>query len=113
MQLRAILRNHCADNFPIGGVKRKCPCGDDELRTSILVQPTSPDSQPWGFIPFEVGIVSAEEQGFQAGRSCCRPMTVAELERVYAAPPVENWSRIQFLLGHVSASPLAFFNTSF
>src|SRR5215472_1684889 len=24
------------------------------------------DSQPWGFIPLEIGIVSAEEQGFQA-----------------------------------------------
>src|ERR1035437_1765445 len=33
---------------------------------TIRAQPSSPDSQPWGFIPLEIGIVSAEEQGLQA-----------------------------------------------
>src|SRR5450759_2971374 len=33
---------------------------------TIRAQPASPHSQPWGFIPLEIGIVSAEEQGLQA-----------------------------------------------
>src|ERR1700724_84853 len=28
--------------------------------------PPPPDSQPWGFTPLKIGIVSAEEQGLQA-----------------------------------------------
>jgi hypothetical protein len=51
-------RDLSMDFGTICGVRRKYRHRD--------AKPTSPDSQPWGFIPFEVGIVSAEEQGFQA-----------------------------------------------
>ena len=34
--------------------------------TDIRDQPAFPDLEPWGFIPLEIGIVSAEEQGLQA-----------------------------------------------
>src|ERR1035438_2579445 len=33
---------------------------------TIRAQLASPVSQPWGFIPLEIGIVSAKEQGLQA-----------------------------------------------
>ena len=34
--------------------------------TDIRDQPAFPDLEPWGFIPLEIGIVSAEERGLQA-----------------------------------------------
>ena len=34
--------------------------------SAIGVRPASPASQTWGFIPLEIGIVSAEKQGLQA-----------------------------------------------
>ena len=34
--------------------------------TAIGAHSASPDLQPWGFIPLEIGIVSAEEQGLEA-----------------------------------------------
>ena len=34
--------------------------------TAIGAHSGSPDLQPWGFIPLEIGIVSAEEQGLEA-----------------------------------------------
>ena len=40
--------------------------GLGESTTIRRHRPHPPDSQPWGFIPLEIGIVSAEEHGLQS-----------------------------------------------